>query len=371
MYNYNINPIDIRPMLSGMRYSQERADRQAAQQAQDDLYNRVLGGDQMALQELAMRNPQAAAAYQASLPRQEEMQAFDVNAVAGDATALREAVGTPFFNTLLQNTYAKYESTPLAADVMRLGEMHSQDPQEAARQLDILVGSLSEVSEQDDPTVRASKFLDSGHLMQSTDDGLRIYTPDNQLLTGDAAKEVVELNRNMFNEDQQARIDRELRKSLLVDAKEVARESFDSLKNVRSAVGNYDEAIRAIDSGASSGRIERFFPSFTEATIALENAASRLGLNVISATTFGALSAPELRLAMETAVPTNLQSKDLRKWLVRKRDAQLKLQRELREMAITLGKGKTTLAEYLEKKGYSESQEGGNQSNQSDPLGLF
>ena len=85
----------------------------------------------------------------------------------------------------------------------------------------------------------------------------------------------------------------------------------------------------------------------------MENAASRLGLNVISATTFGALSEGELRLAMDTAMPP-LEPVALKKWIITKRAAQKKLGRELRTMSIALGKGKTTIAEYLEKTGYAE-----------------
>lgn len=144
-----------------------------------------------------------------------------------------------------------------------------------------------------------------------------------------------------------------VRQSLLDDARKVSRESFDGLKTVRGSLGAYQDALDAIDAGASSGKLQSFFPSFTEATINLENAGARLGLNVIQATTFGALSEGELRLAMDTAKPP-LQPKELRKWIVAKQSAQKKLGRELRNMSISLGKGKTTVTEYLENTGYAE-----------------
>jgi hypothetical protein len=144
-----------------------------------------------------------------------------------------------------------------------------------------------------------------------------------------------------------------VRRSLLDDAREVSKGAFEELKTVRSGLGAYNDALTAIDNNASSGKIQSFFPSFTEATINLENAASRLGLNVISATTFGALSEGELRLAMDTAMPP-LEPVALKKWIITKRAAQKKLGRELRTMSIALGKGKTTIAEYLEKTGYAE-----------------
>lgn len=145
------------------------------------------------------------------------------------------------------------------------------------------------------------------------------------------------------------------RKALIDDARKVSSESFESLRTVRSGLGAYNDAIDAIDAGANSGKMQSFLPSFTEATINLENAAARLGLNIIQATTFGALSEGELKLAMDTGKPP-LEPVALRKWLVEKRDSQKKLGQELRKMSIALGKGKMTVAEYMERTGYAESE---------------
>lgn len=142
--------------------------------------------------------------------------------------------------------------------------------------------------------------------------------------------------------------DRVFRSESLKDARQISKDSFSELKNIKSSIGTINEAISAIDKGAESGIVDKYLPSFTESTIALENAAQRMGLDVVSATTFGALSEGELRLAMDTAVPGNLQPKELRKWLVDRRTAKRKLANELSKMAIKLGKGKTTIAEYLE-----------------------
>lgn len=139
-----------------------------------------------------------------------------------------------------------------------------------------------------------------------------------------------------------------IRTSLLNDAAEVSKASFDQLKGVRSSISTIDEAISAIEKDATSGFFAKYFPSFKESTIALENTAQRMGLDVISATTFGALSEGELKLAMDTAMPRNLKPKALKKWLTERKNAKVKLARELSKMAITLGKGKVTIAEHLE-----------------------
>lgn len=142
--------------------------------------------------------------------------------------------------------------------------------------------------------------------------------------------------------------DREFRAQSLDDARQISKDSFTELKNIKSSIGTINEALSAIDKGAQSGFVDKFFPSFRESTIALENAAQRMGLDVISATTFGALSEGELKLAMDTAMPKNLNPKELKKWLTDRKKAKTKLANELTKMAITLGKGKTTIAEYLE-----------------------
>ena len=154
--------------------------------------------------------------------------------------------------------------------------------------------------------------------------------------------------KNAIGETLEQEQDREFRSESLKDARQISKDSFSELKNIKSSIGTINEAIAAIDKGAESGIVDKYLPSFTESTIALENAAQRMGLDVISATTFGALSEGELRLAMDTAMPGNLQPKELRRWLVDRRAAKRKLANELSKMAIKLGKGKTTIAEYLE-----------------------
>lgn len=146
-------------------------------------------------------------------------------------------------------------------------------------------------------------------------------------------------------QEQQA----ELRKGLLQQASKVSGDAFEQLRGNRQSIATMNEAVKAIDNNASSGFFSKYLPSFRESTIQLENAAQRMGLDVIAATTFGALSEGELRLAMDTAVPSNLKPKALKSWLGERITAKKKLSRELTKMAVELGKGKTTIAEYLEK----------------------
>jgi hypothetical protein len=113
-------------------------------------------------------------------------------------------------------------------------------------------------------------------------------------------------------------------------------EAFQSVSGVRSSLSNIDEAIAAIDRGAESGVVYNYLPRISEAGASLQNAMNRLGLDVIGSVTFGALSEAEMRLAMEVAVPRNLQAADLKVWLQRRRDAQVKAAEALENAAMFL-----------------------------------
>ena len=118
---------------------------------------------------------------------------------------------------------------------------------------------------------------------------------------------------------------------------------------IKTNIRNIDQAIDAIDKGANTGVIASRFPNLTAASIQLANIRNTLGLDVIGSVTFGALSEGELNLALETALPTNLAPKDLRKYLVDKKTAQTKLAGYLSEQATYLSKKGNTLAGWLEK----------------------
>lgn len=131
------------------------------------------------------------------------------------------------------------------------------------------------------------------------------------------------------------------------DAATASTSNFDMYTAVKQGLKSYDKAIAAIDKGASSGRIQSLFPSIKSSTIELENLRSKLGLDVVAASKFGALSEGELRLALEVAVP-NLPGPELKKWLIDRKAAQAKLADYYKDVAIYLGKKGNTLPKYLE-----------------------
>jgi len=133
-------------------------------------------------------------------------------------------------------------------------------------------------------------------------------------------------------------------------AMDVAQKSFEQLGNVRSTIANYDEALSALDEGAVTGPVMSMLPTFRQTSVRLRNVQNSLGLNVISGTTFGALSKDERLFALDTALPTDLSPPELKKWIERKRAAQSKLSDQLEEAASFLGTPGNTIKDYIELK---------------------
>jgi hypothetical protein len=112
---------------------------------------------------------------------------------------------------------------------------------------------------------------------------------------------------------------------------------FDRVDKARATIAGIDEAITAIDNGANTGTVAQYLPSVTNASKQLDAAARRMGLDVVGSVTFGALSEGELKMAMSTAMPKDMNPQQLRQWLVDKKTAQTKLASYLESAAIYLG----------------------------------
>jgi len=130
-----------------------------------------------------------------------------------------------------------------------------------------------------------------------------------------------------------------------------AQKAFTSVGKIRQNISNLDAAIAALDAGANSGVIASKFPNWKASSIELQNIQRQLGLDVIGSVAFGALSEGELSLALETALPLNMQEKDLKNWLTNKKDAQLKLSNYLSDQARFLSVPGRTIGDWLERSG--------------------
>lgn len=148
-------------------------------------------------------------------------------------------------------------------------------------------------------------------------------------------------------------------------AQDQGLEAFERVGKIQSNIARLDDAIAAIDAGAKSGQLESRVPTWNAATIELRNLQSQLGLDVIGSVTFGALSEGELRLALQTALPTNLNETDLRSWLSEKKAAQEKLAAYMSEQARFLSRPGNTISDWLDK--VDAGQQGATQAAPAAP----
>jgi hypothetical protein len=113
--------------------------------------------------------------------------------------------------------------------------------------------------------------------------------------------------------------------------------AFANIERINSLIPKLDRAIELVrDEGANVGFIASRLPSWNRSSIELDNIRSQLGLDVVGSVTFGALSEGELALALNTALPTNMDGEGLIQWLERKKVAQQKLRDYLTEQATFL-----------------------------------
>jgi len=137
------------------------------------------------------------------------------------------------------------------------------------------------------------------------------------------------------------RPDQKVRESAATEAGKaaIARSEayFDRVDSARATISGIDEAIAAIDEGANTGTMAQYLPSLRESSKRLDAAGRRMGLDVVGAVTFGALSKGELDVAMATALPKDMETPQLRQWLEARKAAQSKLANYLESAAIYLG----------------------------------
>jgi hypothetical protein len=115
-------------------------------------------------------------------------------------------------------------------------------------------------------------------------------------------------------------------------------EVFSKFNIIDQQIRNFQRAGELVSEGAKTGFIQKFLPSTSAATTELRTIARTMGIDIINSATFGALSATELNLALETAFDQNLTGDALVKYIQDKIAAQTKLRNALMpEVQMLLG----------------------------------
>ena len=190
--------------------------------------------------------------------------------------------------------------------------------------------------------VQSSKLLPGGLVQMVMDDGTVRTVPPEQ-----ANEELIKAAEERGAELQGLRAGE---RGAASEAIKSAAASFKTLAGVRKNIANMDEGIKLLDEGAKVGAVEGRLPSIRAASVKLDNLRGRLGLDVIGAATFGALSEGELQFALAIALPKTLDEEELKVWLQDKRSAQHKLATNLEEAALFLGTPGNTIAEFIKLK---------------------
>ena len=116
---------------------------------------------------------------------------------------------------------------------------------------------------------------------------------------------------------------------------------FESINKANVSLRNIDKAIAVLDKGAGVGAVEKLWPSIKASSVELDNIRGQMALDVVGATTFGALSEGELNLAKDVALPTGLDTAELKDYLSRKKIAQEKLRDYYNDQVQFLDQGGT------------------------------
>lgn len=218
-----------------------------------------------------------------------------------------------------------------------------------------------EINTQGEDRVQSSSIKPDGTVVIVTSKGLtRVIGPDGVELTGQARMDAVR-DSEQFGADIQA-LRAGARTSGEIGQKE-AQKAFESVGKVRQNLSNLDQAVAALDAGANTGVISSKLPNWKASTIELRNIQNRLGLDVIGSVTFGALSEGELSLALETALPLNMNEKELRNWLLQKKAAQSKVADYLSEQARYLSVPGRTVGQWMD---FAEKKYGATQPDQPE-----
>ena len=138
----------------------------------------------------------------------------------------------------------------------------------------------------------------------------------------------------------------------------MANEAFTTATKISANQADLRRVRELAASGVNTGVIASRLPNWSAGAVELANMRNQLGLNVIGAAKFGALSEGELDLALNTALPINLDQADLVKWVDAKMAAQEKLRMEYLKVAKFLSKPGNTLNQWLEQNGIAPAPAG-------------
>tara|TARA_Y100000015_G_C2393116_1_gene91260 strand:+ start:728 stop:1804 length:1077 start_codon:yes stop_codon:yes gene_type:complete len=246
-------------------------------------------------------------------------------------------------------------NNPMAAQLLAAVRSGAMTPADAYKQL------ITTQYDTSGSIIRATERFPNGAYYVVTDAGRKVYNPQGQLVTGEEAAKVLLEAQESQNLLQAQGVG--LSEAQKMQAKYV-NEAFEKSEQLTGSIANIDTAIGAIDAGAERNIILNALPDVTEQSATLTSALRRMGLDVVSSVTFGALSQSELNIAMATAYPPNATTEELREFLVKRKSALQKLRKYTEEAAMFLQNTNNTRADWMQivqqRRNQAEASIGGN-----------
>lgn len=195
------------------------------------------------------------------------------------------------------------------------------------------------MADQGPSAVQSAKILEDGTVQIVRKDGSVEIKPPS-----DIEAEIIARAKDVGVEIQQKRAQG---RGLGKDAAKQSSAAIDQIQGIRSNNATLKQVVEEVKGGAETGPLADRLPSFRAATVKLNQLKNKLGLDVVGSVTFGALSEGELKLALNTALPTNLQGPELVQWAEDKIEAQEKLARYLEDQAIFLADPGNSRADWI------------------------
>jgi len=185
---------------------------------------------------------------------------------------------------------------------------------------------------------QASEIITGGVVVFAGKDGSVkvVRSSDGATLKGDEAQAAID---EAYAKGAEVQGDRSQQRALGSLSSDIVGQSYKEMMTVQKNISTLEDAKRALESGAQTGYFAQFIPDVSASAVELQNVRNRLGLDVVSSVTFGALSKDELQMALDTGLPESMDEDYLKGWVQERIDAKKKLLVNLSEAAKFLSKG--------------------------------
>ena len=192
----------------------------------------------------------------------------------------------------------------------------------------------------------SSREYKNGTIVYVTKDlGRVVRAPDGRIVEGEEAARVIE-EAVKYEAEQAAITAGGTAQAKNLQAR--ADKALGQMENIDRSIDLYNQALDALNKGAQTGLLASFFPSISAQTKEFERISDLLGLDILNAYTFGALSEAEMELALRVGGLDDIQDPEiLKEQIILRRDAQIKLKGELRRAAIELSRPGMTIEKWL------------------------